>query len=63
MIIYFFQRLDTLEHHHLLVQKHMSETDLKIDEILTRLEDKECEPIEAFSQMHQDPETILSRLK
>lgn len=43
-----FQRLESLEHHHLLVQKHMSETDHKIDEILTRLEDKECEPIEGF---------------
>lgn len=43
-----FQRLETVEHHQLLMQKHLSETDRKIDEILTRLDDKDSEPIEGF---------------
>ena len=43
-----FQRLETVEHHQLLMQKHQSETDRKIDEILSRLDDKEAEPIEGF---------------
>ena len=43
-----FQRLETVEHHQLLMQKHLSDTDRKIDEILTRLDDKDSEPIEGF---------------
>lgn len=43
-----FQRLEAVEHHQLLVQKHLSDTDRKIDEILTRLDDKDSEPIEGF---------------
>lgn len=43
-----FQRLEAVEHHQLLMQKHLSETDRKIDEILTRLDDKDSEPIEGF---------------
>ncbi len=43
-----FQRLETLEHNHLLLHHHISETDKKIDEVLTRLDNKECEPIEGF---------------
>lgn len=43
-----FQRLETMEHHQLLVQNHLSETDRKIDEILTRLDGKDSEPIEGF---------------
>lgn len=43
-----FQRLETIEHHQLLVQKHLSEHDKKIDEVLTLLNDKDSEPIEGF---------------
>lgn len=43
-----FRRLEAVEHHQLLIQKHLSDTDMKIDEVLTRLEDKESEPIEGF---------------
>lgn len=43
-----FQRLETLEHSHLLLNYHISETDKKIEEVLTRLDNKETEPIEGF---------------
>lgn len=43
-----FQRLETMEHHQLLMQTHLSDTDRKIEEILTRLDRKESEPIEGF---------------
>ena len=43
-----FQRLEALEHHQLLVQKHLSETDRKIDEVMSRLDDKDSGPIEGF---------------
>lgn len=43
-----FQRLETMEHHQLLMQTHLSDTDRKIEEILTRLDHKESEPIEGF---------------
>ena len=43
-----FQRLETVEHHQLLLQKHQSETDRKIEEVLTRLDSNESEPIEGF---------------
>ena len=43
-----FQRLETLEHHQLLVQKHLSETDNKIEEVLVRLDNKDKETIEGF---------------
>ena len=43
-----FQRLEAVEHHQLLMQKHLSDTDRKIDEVLTRLDDKDSEPIEGF---------------
>lgn len=43
-----FQRLEAVEHHQLLIQKHLSDTDRKIDEVLTRLDDKDSEPIEGF---------------
>lgn len=43
-----FQRLEAVEHHQLLVQKHLSDTDRRIDEILTRLDVKDSEPIEGF---------------
>lgn len=43
-----FKRLETIEHHQLLMQKHQTETDRKIEEVLTRLDDKESEPIEGI---------------
>lgn len=43
-----FQRLEAVEHHQLLMQKHLSDTDRKIDEILTRLDGGDSEPIEGF---------------
>ncbi len=43
-----FQRLETIEHHQLLLQKHQSETDKKIEEVLTRLDNNDLEPIEGF---------------
>lgn len=59
-----FQRLETLEHHHLLLQKHQSETDRKIDEVLSRLDDKDAEPIEGFFFDGQifDAYTLISDL-
>lgn len=43
-----FQRLEAVEHHQLLMQKHQSDTDKRIDEILTRLDNKDTETIEGF---------------
>lgn len=43
-----FQRLETVEHHQLLLQEHLSEHDRKFEEVLTRLDDKDSEPIEGF---------------
>lgn len=43
-----FHRLETIEHHQLLMQKHLSETDKTIEEVLTRLDDKDTKPIEGF---------------
>lgn len=50
-----FQRLETLEHNHLLVNQqiaatneHLNETDRKIEEVLTRLDNTESAPIEGF---------------
>lgn len=59
-----FQRLETVEHHQLLMQKHLSEHDRKIEEVLTRLEDKEQEPIEGFLFEGQifDAYTLISDL-
>lgn len=59
-----FQRLETIEHHQLLMQKHLSEHDKKIDEVLTRLENKELEPIEGFFFEGQifDAYTLISDL-
>lgn len=39
-----FQRLETVEHHQLLMQTHLSDTDRKIEEILTypHMELKHC---------------------
>ena len=59
-----FQRLEAVEHHQLLIQKHQSETDRKIEEVLTRLDDKEAEPIEGFFYEGQifDAYTLISDL-
>ncbi len=59
-----FQRLETVEHHQLLLQKHLSDTDRKIEEVLTRLDDKEAEPIEGFFYEGQifDAYTLISDL-
>lgn len=43
-----FQRLEAVEHHQLLMQKHISDTDRQIEELLTRLDEKDSEPIEGF---------------
>ena len=43
-----FQRLETVEHHQLLLQEHLSEHDKKFEEVLSRLDDKNSEPIEGF---------------
>lgn len=45
---HFFQRLETVEHHQLLLQEHLSEHDRKFEEVLSRLDDKDSEPIEGF---------------
>lgn len=59
-----FQRLETLEHNNLLLHNHISETDKKIDEVLTRLDNKEPEPIEGFFFDGQifDAYTLISDL-
>lgn len=59
-----FQRLETLEHNHLLLHRHISETDKRIDEVLTRLDNKETEPIEGFFFDGQifDAYTLISDL-
>lgn len=43
-----FQRIESLEHHQLLLLRHQADTDNKIDEILTRLENKDNMPIEGL---------------
>lgn len=45
---YMFQRLESVEYHQLLLQQHQTETDKKIDEVLTRLDNKETEPLEGL---------------
>lgn len=43
-----FKRIETIEHNYLLVNRHLSEHDRKFEEILSRLDDKDSEPIEGF---------------
>lgn len=66
-----FQRLETLEHNHIIVvqqivktNEHINETDKRIDEVLTRLDDKESEPIEGlfFDGQIFDAYTLISDL-
>lgn len=40
-----FSRIETLEHNHLLMNSHLSETDRKIDEVLTRLDNGNQQPL------------------
>lgn len=59
-----FKRLETLEHNYLLLNRHLSEHDKKFEEVLTRLENKESEPIEGFFFEGQifDAYTLISDL-
>ncbi len=59
-----FQRIETIEHHQLLMQKNLSEHDSKITEVLNRLEEKETHPIEGFFFDGQifDAYTLISEL-
>ncbi|MDE5595660.1 MAG: ORF6N domain-containing protein [Muribaculaceae bacterium] len=59
-----FQRLETIEHNYLLVNSHLSEHDRKFEEILTRLDDKDSEPIEGlfFDGQIFDAYTLISDL-
>ena len=43
-----FKRIETIEHNYLLVNRHLSEHDRKFEEVLSRLDDKDSEPIEGF---------------
>lgn len=43
-----FKRIETIEHNYLLVNRHLSEHDRKFEEILSRLDGKDSEPIEGF---------------
>lgn len=55
-----FQRLETLEHHHLLLQQHQSDTDKKIEEVLNRLDSGDSRPVEGFFFEGQIFLTLLS---
>ena len=59
-----FQRLESVEHHQLLMQNHLSEHDRKLEEVLTRLDDKVAEPLEGFFFDGQifDAYTLISDL-
>lgn len=46
--IHIFRRLEAVEHHQLLMQKHLSDTDIKSDEVLMRLDDRKAQHIEGF---------------
>ena len=46
--VHVFQRLEAVEHHQLLLQEHLSEHDKKFEEVLSRLDEKDSEPIEGF---------------
>ena len=43
-----FRRIETIEHNYLLVNRHLSEHDRKFEEVLSRLDEKDSEPIEGF---------------
>lgn len=59
-----FRRLETIEHHQLLLHERQTETDKKIEEVLTRLNKNESEQIEGFFFEGQifDAYTLISDL-
>ncbi len=59
-----FRRLETIEHHQLLLHERQTETDKKIEEVLTRLNTNESEQIEGFFFEGQifDAYTLISDL-
>lgn len=59
-----FQCIETIEHHQLLLDQRQNETDKKIDEVLTRLDRRDSEPIEGFFFDGQifDAYTLISDL-
>ncbi|MBD5211403.1 MAG: ORF6N domain-containing protein [Bacteroidales bacterium] len=59
-----FQRLETIEHNYLLVNRHLSEHDRKFEEIITCLDDKQAETIEGLFYDGQifDAYTLISDL-
>lgn len=59
-----FRRLETIEHHQLLLHERQTEADKKIEEVLTRLNKNESEQIEGFFFEGQifDAYTLISDL-
>ena len=59
-----FKRLETIEHNYLLVNRHLSEHDRKFEEVLSRLDDKDSEPIEGsfFEGQIFDAYSLISDL-
>lgn len=62
--LHMFERLETIEHHQLLMQKHLYEHDARIEEVFTRLNAKESEPMECvfFEGQIFDAYTLISDL-
>lgn len=62
--LHMFQRLETIEHHQLLMQKHLYEHDARIEEVFTRLNAKDAEPMEGlfFEGQIFDAYTLISDL-
>lgn len=59
-----FKRIETVEHHQLLLQEHLSEHDRKFEEVLSRLDEKDSEPVEGLFYDGQifDAYTLISDL-
>lgn len=59
-----FQRLEAVEYHQIMMQEHLSDTDRKLEEVLSRLDKKETAPIEGFFYEGQifDAYTLISDL-
>lgn len=59
-----FKRLETIEHNYLLVSRHLSEHDRKFEEVLSRLDNKDSEPIEGvfFEGQIFDAYSLISDL-
>lgn len=62
--LHMFERLETIEHHQLLMQKHLYEHDARIEEVFTRLNAKDAEPMEGlfFEGQIFDAYTLISDL-